>query len=335
MLSDKDKKKASLLRKQRLNLLQSAINKARIDLSMYKLKTWDDVYNVFGIPNAYAQIGTPSIKEFNEFAFKIEDELRRKLAAEAAAIEKGESPGLGGISAPPTDDQFDDEDKTLDVGIHDVHPMDKFHKEWMPECPKQKAILKPFQLKAAKDMMWKFFVDRHRAHLRRAPVGSGKTFMYGQVLSWLWNMKPQPWFQGKTFSPIPALIVTKATIVEQTSRVMRDLFGLDPIRQVRVLHYDALRSSIGERLLASVKIVEDATVRIRWKWHLGLNPLFFVFDECQSAKNEDSQQSRITQAVSELKDPNIKVLFTSATPFLRVYEAKYFVINANIEYSIL
>ena len=348
------------LRKQRLNSLQLAISKGRIDLSMHKLKTYEDILKFFGLATiegiTFATDKDLSIAEYNVVVIAIENKLRDKLAAEATAernklnnitstpnapeqtTTEGVSNGDGrrDTSVPSSNDSSDAASSSLDIGTHAKHPLDRpdLKEKWMPECPNQKAILFPHQAKAAKDIMWKLFVENKRAVLLRAPVGSGKTFIFGEVDAWLWNHKPKPWFIGKTFSPIPSLTVTKASIVEQTTRVAENLFGLDPIRQVSTLHYDALRSSVGERMIENIRIVEDEEPRLDWKWIPGLNPLMFKFDECQSAKNEKSQQSQITQKVSLIEDPNVKCIFSSATPFTRVSEAKYFVVNAKIPYDL-
>jgi hypothetical protein len=216
---------------------------------------------------------------------------------------------------------------------HNPHPIDG-RDWWVDDIPQRKCTLFRHQIKAAKDLLYQLHVQDHRAALMRAGVGTGKTFMYFEYLLQLWRLN---WFKTRpqSFTPWPAIIVTRPSIMEQTRRVGADLFGLDPVKQFQVFSYDGLRSSAGSNMIETYTIVEDGIPRKRWKWRPYMHPLVFILDECQAAKNEDSQQSQVTQAIAGIKHPDVKVICSSATPFTRVSESKYFVLNAHIKYHIV
>ncbi len=57
-----------------------------------------------------------------------------------------------------------------------------------------------------------------------------------------------------------------------------------------------------------------------------------VWDECQTLKNEDSDQSKRAQAYNNL-DGEYYQIFSSATPFTRVCEAKCFAVSTRLQYN--
>lgn len=214
--------------------------------------------------------------------------------------------------------------------IYDEHPLDT--KNWLPpRNPLQKAELYPAQIKAAKDLAYKLCIEDRRGVLLRASVGVGKTYMYGQLLRWLWDKD----FFSMCISPWPSLIITKASIVEQTRRVMVNEFGLDGIRQISVINYDALRSTKGLETMIEMRheVIGGERYEV-FKWRPFLHPRLVIIDESQSAKNEDSQQAKIITALSEIYAAPIKIVFSSATPFTRVSESKYMCINSGIPYRV-
>ena len=197
-----------------------------------------------------------------------------------------------------------------------VAPADK-----LPDSPNRKCQLFAFQERAA-SAIYKAIVEKHfRALLLRAEVGTGKTFMIGAIADLLRNIK---FCEGKTFSPWPMVYVTKASIVAQTERVLRDQFGLDIVHDIKVINIEQLRASFGELMVRAESVIEQGEEHIKWKWRPGVHPLIIFWDECQILKNTDSQQSRIAQAFNEIDDPPTVQVFFSATPYMRVCEGKCF-----------
>lgn len=197
--------------------------------------------------------------------------------------------------------------------------------------PHQKAKLFKFQNKAACQIINKI-IDiktlslRKRAVLLRAGVGTGKTFILAAVLRQLEDMKIRQHY--KILSPWPIVWITRASIVEQTRRVCSDLFGLDTTTTVQVINIEQLRAKFGDWMIAWETIVKGGEEHVTCKWKSRIHPFIFVVDECQLAKNEDSTQSKIIQMIAEIpiSEPVIMIC-SSATPFTRVIEGKYFAIN--------
>jgi len=126
-----------------------------------------------------------------------------------------------------------------------------------------------------------------------APVGSGKTFVIGAVIRRLLDMG---WHNGKTMSPWPFVYVTKASIVEQTKRVLENFFGIDTATECEVINIEQLRASFGALMLKCTTRVVDGEEQTEWNWRPGMHPLIIFWDECQILKNTDSTQSQIAQA---------------------------------------
>jgi len=309
---------------------QQAINHIRVQLATKKMSTKRDIGSYLGVDLSHiaarlALDDVISIQTYNTLIVPKLEELHK-------AGSQGTTNGKPGNSNKQAD--------VIDTvkSVYEEHPLDSTG--WLPPQPnpKQLAKLYPFQTKEAKNMAYRLFIDKRRAYLLRASVGVGKTFIYGQFLRWVFDAPSQP-MKG-CISPWPALIITKASIVEQTRRVLVNLFGLDGLRQVSVINYDALRSTKGlETMIEECKTVKGGEIIKYFKWRPYLRPRIVIVDESQCAKNKDSQQAEIIAALSEVEDEAagnlIKVVFSSATPFTTVEEARYFCINAAIPYKIV
>jgi hypothetical protein len=187
--------------------------------------------------------------------------------------------------------------------------------------PAQKAKLLYFQRNAAEEAWLKIKRENLKALMFRVNTGDGKTYAIGQILRWLLD---EGYFKN-ILSPWKILYVTKASVVEQTKRVLRDEFGLDLIDDVFVTNYDSLRASLGEFFLRYEEKVEFGERIGRWVWR-AIYPIVVVWDECQALKNEGSEQSKIGQAYNEIQDDRILQFFLSATPMSRVTHGKCFAV---------
>lgn len=235
----------------------------------------------------------------------------------------------------------------------------------------QSAELLYYQTDAAVALTKKFAVENKRAAMLRAGVGVGKTYMFGQIIRWLWDMK---FHEGPVHSLFPYVVVTKATIVTQTERVMKDKFGL-PVGKfsggVMVTNYDQLRANLGDIMMQWHTQVVSGEEVLFPIWRPVIHPCFIVWDECQGLKNEGSTQTQIARAYSEIPDkdidfgsvgkhptwkeenmqrldaenrfgdivatkfkaPNTWQLFSSATPFTTVAEAKTYALATRARIS--
>lgn len=301
-----------------------AINYCRVQLSTKKFNTKRDVGGYLGVDltNIVVRLSLDDplpLATYNHFVVPKLEELHKNRGKATKPVHVADSI---------------DEVKS----VYEQHPLDLTG--WLPLIPnpKQTAKLYPFQTKEAKNMMYRLFVENRRAYLLRASVGVGKTFMYGQLIRWIFDSPKEP-MKG-CISPWPVLIITKASIVEQTRRVLVNLFGLDGIRQVSVINYDALRSTKGlETMIEETKTVQKGEIVRSFKWRPFLRPRIIIVDESQCAKNKDAQQAEIIAKLSEVEDEHmgnlIKLVFSSATPFTTVEEARYFCINAAIPYKMI
>jgi len=194
--------------------------------------------------------------------------------------------------------------------------------ERLPPSPGRKATLFPFQERATSKLLTRV-LNKIKGQLLLAPVGTGKTFVIGALLDCL---KQIGWHEGKTISPWPFVYVTKASIVEQTQRVLEKHFGICTVTECSVINIEQLRASFGELMLkCHIKVVDGEEI-ITWEWKPGVHPLLICWDECQILKNTDSQQSQIAQAFNRLSSEHYQIFF-SATPFMRVCEAKCFALS--------
>ena len=315
---------------------RQALNHCRIGLATKQMFNLSDIGRYFGVTlsiKPFEQTSPLTIRDFNSFVAPALEALHKR----------GDSPTIPPVSQPSSNGGQVIDIKATPIlkpdaldevkSVYEEHPLDKLN--WIPPPnPLQIAKLYPAQLKATKDLAYKLCIEKRRGVLLRASVGVGKTYMYGQLIRWLFDQKEL--FAG-CISPWPCLIITKASIVEQTRRVMVNEFGLDGIRQVSVINYDALRSSKGLETMIELRYEVHGGIRYEtYKWRPYLNPRLVIVDECQAAKNEDSAQAKITRALGQLPpDQGVKVVFSSATPFTRVSEAKYLAVNVGAPYRML
>lgn len=257
----------------------------------------------------------------------------KRISSDMWKIQAHEYEGYAFRVIPPSNTSI----RSDDIKQGSASSSDRTNKEQTPEeypilhSPHQKAKLFKFQNKASCQIINKVIDTktlslRKRAVLLRAGVGTGKTFILAAVLRQLEDMKIRQHY--KILSPWPIVWITRASIVEQTRRVCSDLFGLDTTTTVQVINIEQLRAKFGDWMIAWETIVKGGEEHITCKWKYRIHPFIFVVDECQLAKNEDSTQSKIIQMIAEIpiSEPVIMIC-SSATPFTRVIESKYFAIN--------
>ena len=198
----------------------------------------------------------------------------------------------------------------------------------LPPSAKQKCFLFPFQNRSAKKLLDGILIHKYRGQLLRAGVGTGKTYIVGGVARRLLDME---YCKGKTYSPWAMCWITRASIVEQTKRVLEEQFSINTVNELQVINIEQLRTSFGELMVRSETIVERGEEHIVWRWRPNVHPIIFFIDESQFAKNEGSQQSKIIQAIADIDNPNVYCIFFSATPLLKCTDAKYLVLNMRLK----
>jgi len=164
---------------------------------------------------------------------------------------------------------------------------------------------------------------KHGQYLIAKP-GDGKTWIIGATLRRLIDAK----WHKQTISPWPIFLITKASVVLQTKEVMENCFNIDTTFEVNIIGIDQLRSRFGELFLTEETVVEGGMEKLMWKWKPIIHPILLVIDEGHIAKNEGSTQHKILVSFCNL--PNVYVIWSSATPFTRVCEAKAFCLSTKL-----
>ena len=192
--------------------------------------------------------------------------------------------------------------------------------------PKEKAFLFWHQKKAAAELCRKV-IDEHKSGvLLLAPTGVGKTFDAAALLRRLLDCN---YHEGKTYSHIPYLYITKSTIIEQTVRVFENKFNIQANVDVEVINIEQLRAKAGQLWVQEkVKIVGGNEISY-WEWRKRINPCVVLVDESQGTKNKKAKQSQIINAYNNLQDSNTCLISISATPFMRVCEAQSFAVSTH------
>jgi superfamily II DNA or RNA helicase len=156
-----------------------------------------------------------------------------------------------------------------------------------------------FQVRAANEIATK--LQKHRGVLLRGSTGLGKMYITCQVL--------------KNLGQSNILWICPKNVKTQTARVLKE-FGLS--KNVFLFSYSELRSTVGQLY---INWQADGNKSIP-SWDSEFLPNLVVFDECQKLKNESSLAHQIALALPQ----NVKVILTTATPFQRLIDAKYFVV---------
>lgn len=327
-----------------LKILHNRITSA---WSFKKLKTWGDLFLMLGYidmaklagslgHNQNKELTYPDLKDYLEKQ-KHELEERIKQASSNEGI-----PQSSEISGVCTRKRVDDGvcsqlvqettkvQEALPDAIHadvQVEVKEEYNADndygFIPS-PNETGFFPWFQRKAITEITKKV-LEGKTGILLLSGTGTGKTYMVTGVVRRLFDIN---YHEGRTWSHIPYIWVTKTTVVEQASRVLKNVAHLEPINDVEVLNIEQLRSKAGALWLKQECKIINGEEFEDWKWKANINPCVFFFDESQGAKNVGSTQSKIVCAYNDLK-ANACLISISATPFTRVSEAKAFAVSTH------
>lgn len=177
-----------------------------------------------------------------------------------------------------------------------------------------------FQKKASAELEQKVFVEKKRGILFVSATGTGKTFVAADIIRKAFDRN---WHEGKTFSHVPYLYITKSSILMQTNRVFENFFNLKPNIDFSVINIEQLRSKEGRYWVKEEVKIKGGREVVEWKWKKHIQPCITLVDESQGTKNKKAKQSQIIHAYNDIED-NTCLICISATPFARVSEAKSF-----------
>jgi hypothetical protein len=316
----------------REGLTKKAQTRALNAFNLHKIKTFQDLllnigYDKGTISYVYdnAQLITPitSRSEIEKFFRLYFDRINQErntnttLPEQPAAITKREDwPEVYSetTSSPITKTE---QPQTEDEDVN-------WQRFYTKDHPKQKAILFTSQRKAVGKILQKIVEKHYKGILIRGEVGCGKTFVVGALARRLID----DGIVDISLSLTPIMYITRATIVPQTEKVLKDLFGFTSA-EMEVLNVEQLRSRFGELYVKKETRIQQGIEYTDYVWRRRVYPLVVFCDEVQWAKNTDSTQSKIAQALTEVRhlypeDPAPLIISISATPFVRVCEGKFF-----------
>ena len=305
-----------------------AANKLKGAWSFGQLKTFKDLYVHYGVdtkPYFESELNKPlTFQDVKDFLSDREIELSTSiwLRNNPPVIESDVVlECIGNSQAKDTLSSV-----VKDLGLQPTQ--DKLNYD-IPLLKNEKAFLFWFQKKACKEGLAHVNELKHRAAYLVAAAGVGKTFIY---FAWIARLKAANYHVGKTLTPWPYVVVTKASVVEQTRRVAKEFWGFTE-RDVLIVGIDQLRSEFGKRFVKEKITIIDGESSCKWIWNNNLYPIVIIWDEAHSLKNTGSTQSKIGQSYNEIPDDNTFQLFVSATPGTKVDEFKCFSVATRVPYS--
>lgn len=216
---------------------------------------------------------------------------------------------------------------------------------WVAKYPDQKCdlmIAHCNQQRAAKEI-WKLIERGESGIAVIAGTGSGKTFLAGNIIKNIIEhgmLKPSPIESERgrfhTFGPWPIVYVTKATVVQQTKGVLKEMFNIDATNTVRVFNIELLRSEFGKYFVREQILVTNGQEHVAYKWIPNMYPRVFIWDEFQQLAREESIQTMIASAATEIPEifgEGVLHIFMSAAPFSRVCEMKVFACSTKKQFD--
>ncbi len=168
--------------------------------------------------------------------------------------------------------------------------------------------------------------------LLNAQTGAGKTYILASIIK---NLLHNNFIEKcKCLSPLPIVYITKTSVVEQTKKVLQDEFALDIVNTVHVFNIETLRARFGKLFVKEKVAVVNGQETVEYEWNTNIVPCLVIWDECQILAREESIQSKIAQAINRVLKKIVIQIFTSATPFSRVCEARCFAVSTHTSFQL-
>lgn len=331
-----------LLKQQQLALL-TLCNRIASAFSYRKIKTWADVYEMSGTPDN-AKSGAVTYPELKVYFTELKEQQKaaqeRKTTAEdnSGRQEQEIRDVVDVVIAQHAEAQLPVEKNIVpnfdskNYGL----PLNKNHKAFLFWFQKKAVveILTGFlgfdvtQAHDIEELRSLYHLNKHRVSVKRgllllAATGTGKTFIFGAVVRYLFDIG---FHSDKTFGCSPYLIVTRATIVEQTKRVFENVFLLSMKDGVEIINIEQLRSRAGALWVKATPIIVNGNEQTEWSWRAPISPCCIFWDESQALNNEGTQQHDIAAAYNNIPN-NTFQLHISATPFTTISRAKCFCVS--------
>lgn len=324
---------ANLEDKKQREQCQRLGNKIKSDFSFGKVKIFKDIlvsagfseFEISKMNYQFSQLVTPIT--FADVKNYIED---LRLSLEAAIFLKNNPPDTSDLKSFYDSAWKKSEEPEKEKTEEDYLEEHKDILSLFPVSVNENVFLFWFQKKAITELWIKAIKEKKRGLGLFAGTGVGKTFIAGALFRRLLDAK---YAEGKTVTPFPYIYVTKASIIEQTKRVLNKYFKIDTVNEVLVINYDQLRSKFGELFVTEEVEIIQGQEHFVWKWRKLIFPVVILWDEFHSLKNTDSKQSQIGSSYNDIDSEHTLQIFMSATPFTRVSEAKCFSVATRIPYK--
>lgn len=307
-----------------LKQLEKSKRSTLSDFQFGKIRNWQDFVNLAGVPvppgadvNAVSYLGIRDV--FNNYIKAISsgdiDITKTPSAHEVAAATR---------NAIDPDSIPDDTKFTTTRGII----QDEFT---VIDCLRNNPLVvyNKHQEAAAAQIVRNLMVKGYRGQALSCRVGGGKTFILAAAIRELYERGWEPLTASVALYPL--VYVTKASIVEQTERVLYKRFGLRTGHQVDVTNIEQFRAKFGSRFIKEDIVIVNGEEEIVLKWKPMAAPALIILDESQGVKNIDSKQSKIFQAYNDLEG-DYHLICSSATLFTRVIESKVLAVATRLKW---
>ena len=329
-MNEKEKKKA----RGNLCLIHNSIRSA---WSMRTLKTWFQFWKLHGFDDRTSAMKQP---QGNNITFpEIKDIFAQELADLEASFPSSEEKKP--ILPLPIKEQAiplvlrREQDKNLIQEVVTATPIlpaaklsvtkeNRFTAEnnyGFTQSPKEKGWFSWFQKKAIAQAVEKIVEKKYSSILVIGQTGCGKTFITAGIERALQDLG---FHNTRTMSYIQSVYFGKKTIMNQTGRVFKDLFGLEPNVDIECLNIESIRSKRGSYFVKTTTTIEDGEEVEKFEWRRGVHPSVIYVDESQGVKNGKTKQTRCIGAYNRLPINVRCAVHISATPFARVSDAKVF-----------
>jgi hypothetical protein len=191
---------------------------------------------------------------------------------------------------------------------------------------------KPQQKKAIGALLDVLYNNNQSGALVPLGTGKGKSWIAAGLALWLQQHDPKKFCNFLGLFP-PILIITKKSVVLDFRETLKKL-GLSNVGlAVDVWSYNEVFSSKNKNFFKTetVEIFGQPTTVIRFNLPAQAAPQLIILDECQEIKKEKSKRTKYLEAF--LQFPEIKWVFTSATPAVTVWDTMFMSLAMRLPYG--
>ena len=191
---------------------------------------------------------------------------------------------------------------------------------------------KPQQKKAIGALLEVLYNQNLNGALVPLGTGKGKSWIAAGLALWLQKHDPSKFCNFLGLFP-PILIITKKSVVLDFRDTLKKL-GLESVGlAVDVWSYNEVFSAKNRNFFKeeTVEVFGQVNKVIRFNLPSQAAPRLIILDECQEIKKEKSKRTKYLDAF--LQFPDIKWVFTSATPAVTVWDTMFMTLAMRLNYG--